>query len=610
MKPPRFLILIFLMLSFLFLPNIFAQGFQPYRILEPEKGAATLLRLAFSPDGFTLASSSTDGLIRLWDVETGELFDTLKQGNEPSFCLAFSPDGELLANGNNDSNIYLWDVVLGVHLDTFRTEARVLGLAFSPDGTTLASTSRDSGGGRGSLRLWDVETGISRHTLYEHPVREEGLAFSPDGTTLAVLSPPNTIALWDVATGERKDTLHVPLEDEQYMQHLAFSPEGILLIYSARSAYNAGELSRRRIEIHQWDTTTQQLRSTLLALPQFYELLVPTFSPDGSLLAGLHRDAVGYHDAIYLWDIATGQLLNTLYGHLNAYALAFSPDGTTLANLGEIPGKNVYLWDLSTRVNITPSPVMAPAIGEQLTVDVNITSTQNIAGYQVTVGFDSTALRYVKSANGDYLPAGAFFVPGIVDGNRVTIGAATLAGTRTGDGTLATLTFEVLALKESQLLLQDVRLRDSDIQPLLNFRGHSRVTLPPSVAAPPDLQRLSPMAVTSHHNIRFLEQLLAVLAPKETALLPNYPNPFNPETWIPYQLAQPAEVSVSIYAANGQQVRQLALGHQPAGIYQQKEHAAYWDGKNEHGEPVASGIYFYTLTAGKFTGTGKMLSRK
>ena len=90
----------------------------------------------------------------------------------------------------------------------------------------------------------------------------------------------------------------------------------------------------------------------------------------------------------------------------------------------------------------------------------------------------------------------------------------------------------------------------------------------------------------------------------------NYPNPFNPETWIPYQLAEPASVTLHIYAVSGVLVRTLDLGHQSAGRYQDRSHAAYWDGKNEVGESVASGIYFYTLTAGDFTGTGKMLIRK
>ena len=111
-------------------------------------------------------------------------------------------------------------------------------------------------------------------------------------------------------------------------------------------------------------------------------------------------------------------------------------------------------------------------------------------------------------------------------------------------------------------------------------------------------------------GILFLEQLLASMVPKETVLLANYPNPFNPETWIPYQLSKPADVTLTIYAVNGQIVRRLALGHQFAGVYQTRSRAAYWDGKNALGEPVASGVYFYTLTAGDFSATRKMLIRK
>ena len=111
-------------------------------------------------------------------------------------------------------------------------------------------------------------------------------------------------------------------------------------------------------------------------------------------------------------------------------------------------------------------------------------------------------------------------------------------------------------------------------------------------------------------GILVLEQLLALLTPKQTALLPNYPNPFNPETWIPYQIAEPADVTFHIYAANGHLVRTLVLGHQQAGIYHDQGRAAYWDGRNELGEPVASDIYFYTLSAGNFTATRKMLIRK
>ena len=111
-------------------------------------------------------------------------------------------------------------------------------------------------------------------------------------------------------------------------------------------------------------------------------------------------------------------------------------------------------------------------------------------------------------------------------------------------------------------------------------------------------------------GITNLEALLASRIPSQTKLLLNYPNPFNPETWIPYQLAKATEVTMTIHSMNGSLIRTLELGHQSAGTYKSKSQAAYWDGRNEFGEQVASGLYFYTLTAGNFSATGKMLVRK
>ena len=114
----------------------------------------------------------------------------------------------------------------------------------------------------------------------------------------------------------------------------------------------------------------------------------------------------------------------------------------------------------------------------------------------------------------------------------------------------------------------------------------------------------------ARQTLAYLRSLIAMARPEKTQLLANYPNPFNPETWIPYRLASAANVTLTIYDLNGQVVRALALGHQAVGIYQSRSRAAYWDGRNAFGEPVASGVYFYTLTAGDFTATRKMLIRK
>ena len=117
-------------------------------------------------------------------------------------------------------------------------------------------------------------------------------------------------------------------------------------------------------------------------------------------------------------------------------------------------------------------------------------------------------------------------------------------------------------------------------------------------------------SIAFRQAISNLQNLLASMIPEKSALLPNYPNPFNPETWIPYQLATPSDVTLTIYDMHGGAVRRLEMGHRAAGIYQHRNRALYWDGRNGDGESVASGIYFYTLTAGDFTATRKMLIRK
>ncbi len=119
-----------------------------------------------------------------------------------------------------------------------------------------------------------------------------------------------------------------------------------------------------------------------------------------------------------------------------------------------------------------------------------------------------------------------------------------------------------------------------------------------------------PEGFSYQRGIQVLEDLARALTPNKTALLANYPNPFNPETWIPYQLSKAADVTVTIYASDGNVVRTLAIGHRDVGMYKTRTQAAYWDGKNELGESVASGIYFYTLTAGDFSATRKMLILK
>ena len=95
--------------------------------------------------------------------------------------------------------------------------------------------------------------------------------------------------------------------------------------------------------------------------------------------------------------------------------------------------------------------------------------------------------------------------------------------------------------------------------------------------------------------LNILQSILPERLPSQTQLLANYPNPFNPETWIPYQLNQASEVSLSVYSSEGKLVREIDLGLKPAGNYQRTERAIYWDGRNANGELISSGVYLYRL---------------
>ena len=114
------------------------------------------------------------------------------------------------------------------------------------------------------------------------------------------------------------------------------------------------------------------------------------------------------------------------------------------------------------------------------------------------------------------------------------------------------------------------------------------------------------VGTTQISTLAAIKQGRGNVQPNKTRVLPNYPNPFNPETWIPFQLNQDAEISVSIYNVSGRLVRTFPIGFRSVGIYLSQDKAIYWNGKTDNGETVSSGIYFYTITAGQNIITKKL----
>ena len=680
----------------------------------------------FSPNGLYIATGTHNyggpfysyANMQFWEVEgRKKIWSKTIDGYITDFHInvAFGPNGEYLVVDAYDPDSDSYYVALLEALSGHEIARRhfpdgsfneITDVDYGPNGHSIAIAIFDRDAYRAVTYLWQpTSEKIKGWYNYEGEGDVECVAFSPDGEFLATGSDKGIVRLWDVSTWWTNDVVSQRLQPGGKVRAVAFSPNGKYL------AADGSDGSKSYITFWEVNSGKEILRKELKHASD-HEVYALAFSPCGEYLAVGTKYPYG-NGARSIYRIGTQEIIPTTdITHFwgigtsgTAYDLAWSPSGNLITdgyrvwrtllhpeihNLdSEIVVEPIQQTTNTEKnkvvVRLTPATLESPPIGTQLSLNLDIVGAESITGYQATVTFDSTALRYVESANGDYLSSGAFFISPIVDGNTVTLAASSLAGESSGDGTLATLTFEIIAAKASTVSLSDVLLTDKDggsstpeienteiTEPLtqlpadVNQDGVVNIvdlTLVASnngktgenvadvnddgvvnivdltlvaaafgntAAAPIAWDRDSEIAPTRQQvqqwlreahqrnltdpafqrGILVLEQLLAALTPKETALLPNYPNPFNPETWIPYQLAEPANVSISIYAVGGKRIRTLDLGHQPVGIYQNRTRAAYWDGRNELGEPVASGVYFYTLTAGDFTATRKMLIRK
>ena len=175
----------------------------------------------------------------------------------------------------------------------------------------------------------------------------------------------------------------------------------------------------------------------------------------------------------------------------------------------------------------------------------------------------------------------------------------------TGDDTVSALD-AALILQYTVGLITRFPVDSPTVAPALNSPNEAKLLTQA-------IEQLENLSLTKEQK-QVLEQLknlvFSQLIPKHTTLFQNFPNPFNPETWIPYELANSAEVTICIYNLKGQLIRTINLGQKDAGFYMSKERVAHWDGRDSFGEKVASGVYFYTLQTGEFRATRKMVIMK
>jgi WD40 repeat protein len=316
-------------------------------------------RQAFSPDGETLYTPSDDGTVIAWDLTGNRRFGrpftfTHDQVGEYRHPGTFSPDGRLIAVGLRGGGIGLWDANSLTPSGAPLLETGVgdvSALAFSPNGRTLAAVTQEATT-YGEVTLWDVESRSLRWGPIELPGIGLGVSFSADGTTVATAGYGG-VHLWDVATG---DALNIG--DTEHSRAVAFSPTEPLV------AFLAQDFGAERAEI--WDAARRERIARLQIEPgeqkEELDAWAIAFSPDGRMLA----TSVG--ERTRLWDVRTGELVREIEQNVGfeVLTLEFSPDGEILAMSGDEPFAS--LWDVASG---TPIGTRLTAAGRNTMLDLS-----------------------------------------------------------------------------------------------------------------------------------------------------------------------------------------------------------------------------------------------
>ena len=593
--------------------------------------------IAFTPDGKMLASADGD-LIDLWGKDSGVHITELENGTWIN-AIAFSPDGASLASGGEDGKLRIWDLEPYMTLQPIVEQDIVRMIYFLPNDraplpdieTDLDRLIRDTqqffanqmqvhGFGRKTFTFETDENG----NAFVHRVEGKfaDLHYHADTDTKVVkeiaerfdLSNHLYLIVADVSSDKiaGKETCGVgwnPVFDgsdrsEEERRYAIIPAEGDCFDEDSGVPLTAHELGhacglehdfRNDAYIMSYGDNPNQLArcsAEWLEASRFFNTYQIYFNERGTI-----SEPVLYEtppDAIRMrFEVMDADGLHL--AQLIIPATAADPsEGDKLQGCQSLSGQS------DTVEFIVPDSLSLTKVTLQV---IDVYGNTGRMTYQIGQDNVLPIIQNPLDVNGDetidtadlLVIAGSF-------GQRVTPGATPSPADVNGDN--------IVDIEDIILVAAAIDIGAEAAAPAM--RTHSVAGLTTT-----DLRRWldaarqrNTGAETVVKAIAVLEQLLAIVHPKETRLMANYPNPFNPETWIPYQLAIDTEVTLSIYDMKGRLIRSLALGHKPAGVYQSRSRAAYWDGRNELGEPVASGVYFYTLTAGDFTATQKMLIRK
>jgi WD40 repeat protein len=594
----------------------------------------TYYTFIFSPDGRFLVTGGREigESITVWEVGKWEVAKQFKApGNEELTSVDISPDGRLLAAGFggdgpppdlNFGTLIIWDFESGEELHRHKQRLYdVSSVDFSPDGTNLVYSGfrltvlevgmwqvrkelMDRTGYPAAV-AFDPKTGNVAYpnihdaelrslddeliqTFSGHAERVRSISIRPDSAVMATTSLDGSAKLWDMETGEE-------------IRHRDYSsPIAALLFRKNNILLSCSEGTRN---VRKWKVAAEEWETILPATQAAHSPVF--FHPTEPLLA------TKFFGTVQLWDVSEGKL-RAQPGMMRTIHLSFSYNGPFMASV-DVIGK-VEIWNYEN-LRIIAEFNVPDATGSAFGADGLIAigtwfDTQLWDWKAQKLKWKVPGRRIAFSPNGKFLAASnaVWKIPQQQEQFQLLRRAAVLAFSA-DSGVLATIpegkeTIELWNTANGQIIR--------------TLTGAQNVT---TLAFSPGGKFLAGSGYDGIIKIWEVNVGLTAIESKNKAFftwgrvkksshLQNFPNPFNPETWIPFTLAEEANVTLKIYDVSGELVRTIQLGTKPAGKYVTKETAAYWDGRNQHGERVASGAYFYTITARDFSQTRKALIQK
>ncbi len=282
----------------------------------------TVYAVAVTPDGKRVVSGSEDRTLKVWDLESGQVLQTLSGHGDWVRAVALTPDGQRAVSGSDDGTLKVWDLASGKEIHTLSGHSEDVGaVALTPDGQRAVSGSDDK-----TLKVWDLASGKEIHTLSGHSEDVGAVALTPDGQRAVSGSDDKTLKVWDLASGKEIHTLSGHSED---VGAVALTPDG----QRAVSGSDDGTLKV-------WDLASGKQLQTLSGHQSAVRAVAVT--PDGQRAVSGSRD-----DTLKVWDLESGQELQTLSGHQgNVYAVAVTPDGKRVVSGSD--DDTLKVWDLES----------------------------------------------------------------------------------------------------------------------------------------------------------------------------------------------------------------------------------------------------------------------